>query len=165
MQTSMYIACCLQALCIYWHKSRQNHKDIATIPTDILPTPFRPDLVLRCVSEIRLLELTICSNMHHWGIFKCEIKKAIKARVCWTCGRPRVQGLLSNLRHNRSRFLGSLHSFYPQSPTFVCPRVSFKTTMFLSPKNLARTSISCSFSIYLARDSSDWNSKKQLFST
>ena len=31
-------------------------------------------------------------------------------------------------------------------------------------KNLARTSISCSFSIYLARDSSDWDSKKQLFS-
>ena len=41
---------------------RASNAPLATIPTDILPTPFRPDLVLRCVSEIRLLELTICSN-------------------------------------------------------------------------------------------------------
>ena len=41
---------------------RASDAPLATIPTNIISTSSRPDLVLHCGSEINLLELTVCSN-------------------------------------------------------------------------------------------------------
>ena len=141
---------------------RASDAPLATIPTNIISTSSRPDLVLHCGSEINLLELTVCSNTVE-GFSGARARKQSKQVYIELVGDLEASGYsttydtieIGSLGHCTPATRKALNSFVQG-----CLSKSQSALLF---RNLARTAISCSYSIYISRDQSDWNLNKQLF--
>ena len=134
----------------------------STIPPDILSTSCRPDLILLQEKSIKLLELTVCGNTTE-GFANARSRKQTKQDYIsllndlestgYTVSYDTIEvGSLGHCTHLTQR---ALRCFAPSSLS--------KSQHSELIKRLARTSISCSHTIFMARESSEWDTHKPLF--
>ena len=117
---------------------RASDAPLATIPTNIISTSSRPDLVLHCGSEINLLELTVCSNTVE-GFSGARARKQSKQVYIEVVGDLEASGYSTTYDTIE---IGSLGHYIPATRkalnSFVQGCLS-KSQSALLFKNLART--------------------------
>ena len=141
---------------------RSSNNPPATIPQDLSTSSDRPDLVVISGSDVHILELTIPANTSE-NLQEARRRKQVK-----------YQSLITDLEsHPRTRKVtystievGSL-GHYPlsavQALRETCPSLT-KNEANKVMAQAAKVAVGCSYHVFRARQSSDWDSHKPFYS-
>ena len=132
----------------------------ATMPQEVTITSYRPDLVLTHGKEVHLFELTVCGNSEQ-AMAAAHQRKSTKQEYIHLISDATRTGWKANYT---TLEIGVLGHYLPSTPTELsaaCPNIHH-TYWLKILQSTAKIAISCSYSIFLARDELKWSPRPLL---
>ena len=139
---------------------RYSDSPLATVPSSLVVTTARPDIVIVKDDEVRMLELTICINTQS-GFENSRVRKQSKSNYIALANDLEACGYSADLVTLEVGSLGHFTKDAINSLRSTAPAIS-KVGANCILLEIAKIAIICSFQLFQARQCVSWNCSKSL---